>query len=160
MAVQSITSTQKLRVALVIVSFLLVPVTVLAAHWSWTPALPDLLPIHWDAAGSPDGWIPIGPLFTLSLTMSAAASLLGVVAILVPRVDLAGGRGALALAGCFAGGFAGLWIAPTWGAYAGLDVGWVVLMFTGCVAFGAVPYLLMPTTTAEQTSNQRTPDTP
>lgn len=129
---------------------LLVPAVLVALSWSaWRATIPDRVGFHWDARGRVDDTFPTEPLFLFTIVGTAMALFIGVIVLLVPRMDPRTRRSSMYWFGTVAAFIAASWLIPAGLTYqagspnsAHLD-GWLA-GFLVPFLYGAIPWLLTP----------------
>ncbi|MGV8876518.1 MAG: hypothetical protein ACOH1K_03285 [Rhodoglobus sp.] len=129
---------------------LTLPLLVVIVSWLlWREELPGELASHWSSLAQADDVMPVGSLLALSLVITGAAAIAGIVIAVWPRMSRALRRGSLLTAGVFAGLGASTWLLSAGLTLAAGDPfesvlgGWVVLLVASA-GYGIIAYLIAP----------------
>lgn len=130
---------------------LVVPLLVVFVSWLLLrDRLPSQLASHWSGLGTADGVMPAAETLTISLVMSGAAAVAGIVIAFWPGMSAMLRRGAFFFVGVFAGIGASTWLLS-----AGLTLqaggdpyeavlgGWIIALAVSA-GYGVFPFLLAP----------------
>ncbi len=151
------------RVRLVLTAVTLaVPASTVVVSWMlWHAGLHERVAFHWTGNGRVDGTILAEPLFAMAMTGTALGLAIGVILLLVPRIDPKTRRGSMFWLGSIPAFVAAMWLVPAGLTYhagsregARLE-GWGATFFLALL-YGIVPYLLMPKTEPASTRTPRT----
>lgn len=151
MTSENIRTSRWLRLSLTTVT-LAVPVLAVLVSWlRWHEQLPEYVAFHWDASGRVDGTVLAEPLFAMAMTATILGFVIGVVVLLVPRMDLKTRRGSMYWLGAAPAFIAAGWLVPAGlthraGSASGAHLeGWLAL-FLLALLYGVIPYSLTPKT--------------
>jgi hypothetical protein len=129
---------------------LLVPAALVALSGSaWLPTIPDRVAFHWDARGRVDSTVLSEPLFLSTIIGAVIAFVVGVIVLLVPRIDPRARRSSMYWIGTVAAFIAAAWLIPAGLTFragspdsAQLD-GWLAGFLIPLI-HGGIPWLLTP----------------
>lgn len=137
-------------------SVMIMPAIFVVAWLQWHDNLPDILPTHWDAGGTPDGFTDTLSYTIILASVLALATIIGLFASMSRRWPAGTERFWLAAAGSVQGMATALWVVS---AIVTINHGdpetaplgpWLFLVIAA-IAWGAVPALLHPSSPAPRT---------
>lgn len=137
-------------------SIMIMPAIFVAAWLQWHDNLPNILPTHWDASGTPDGFTDTLTYTIILASVLALVTILGLVASMSRRWPAGTERFWLAAAGSVQGMATALWVVS---AIVTINHGdpetaplgpWLFLVIAA-IAWGAVPALIHPPSPAPRT---------
>lgn len=142
-------SAGRARAALAAVALLLPTVIIALTRTLWQHSLPDRIASHWSDLGAADGSMPTAAVFLVAIIGSGAATVAGIVLLLLARMQPRTIRASLFWIGMVQGLALAIWVVPAGlsahaGSAADAVLGPWFLLLTAFALYGAVPYSIYP----------------